>query len=201
MTGPQNIDHLHRMRALADAVVVGAGTIAADDPVLTTRRVAGPNPARVVLDGRGRLDAAHRVFTDTAARTILVCCRENARAPAHGAAEVLSLPGQDDRFELSLLIAELAARGLHRIFVEGGGVVVSAFLHAGALDRLQLAIAPVLIGSGRPGIRVPARERMLECLRPQHRLYRMGADLLLDYDLRSPEAGEPVEEPGLLQLR
>jgi diaminohydroxyphosphoribosylaminopyrimidine deaminase / 5-amino-6-(5-phosphoribosylamino)uracil reductase len=72
VTGPDNIVHLHRLRALCDAVIVGAGTVAADDPQLTTREVRGPNPLRVVLDPRRRLDAARRLFTDRAAPTLLV---------------------------------------------------------------------------------------------------------------------------------
>lgn len=201
VTGPENIDHLHRMRALADAVVVGAGTVEADDPQLTTRRVDGPNPVRVILDGRRRLSATHRVFTDGAARTVHVRCGHEANAGTHGAAEVLCLPGDDGRVAPGLLIEALAAQGLRRVFVEGGGMVVSSFLSAGVLDRLQLAVAPVLIGSGRRGVRAPARARMLECLRPRHCLYRMGNDLLFDYDLRAPQLGEPVEDSGLQQLR
>src|SRR5438105_3284349 len=69
VTGEQNMLHMHRLRALSDAVVVGAGTIAADDPQLTTRLVTGSNPLRVVLDPGRRLGADHRVFTDDAAET------------------------------------------------------------------------------------------------------------------------------------
>ena len=64
VTGDDNIVHLHRMRALSDAVVVGAGTVAADDPQLTVRHVPGPNPLRVVFDPARRLAQTYRVFTD-----------------------------------------------------------------------------------------------------------------------------------------
>ncbi|HMB73931.1 MAG TPA: RibD family protein, partial [Gammaproteobacteria bacterium] len=202
VTGAENLDHLHRMRALADAIVVGAGTLEADDPALTTRRVTGPNPTRVVLAGRRPLRASHRLFTDAAAPTLIVCSGSNVVSGAtHGNAQVLRLRGDDARIDPALLIDALAERGLQHLFVEGGGAVASSFLRAGVLDRLQLAIAPVMIGSGRRGISAPAHERMLDCLRPQHRLYRMGADLLFDYDLRAPQPGGPDRESALQRLR
>ena len=87
VTGEENILHLHRMRALCDAVVVGAGTVAADDPQLTTRHVAGPSPLRVVLDPTRRLAEHYKVFHDDSALTLYICAeiarqrRRNARRP------------------------------------------------------------------------------------------------------------------------
>ena len=84
VTGQENILHLHRLRALCDAVVVGAGTVAVDDPQLTTRLVSGPNPLRVVLDPGRRLGDHHRVFNDDDAETLYVCALiadETRRAP------------------------------------------------------------------------------------------------------------------------
>ncbi len=75
VTGSENLVHLHRMRALCAAVVVGAGTVAADDPQLTTRLVRGPNPLRVIFDPTRRLAPTYRVFTDDAALTLYVCER------------------------------------------------------------------------------------------------------------------------------
>jgi riboflavin biosynthesis pyrimidine reductase len=71
------------------------------------------------------------------------------------------------------------------VFVEGGGVTVSRFLEAGLLDRLHVAIAPLVVGQGRPGLRLPPAERLSDSLRPAHRLFRMGEDVLFDCDLRS----------------
>src|SRR5207237_10104732 len=79
VTGEANIRHLHRMRAPCDAVVVGAGTVAADDPQLTTRHVSGPSPVRVVLDPGRRLADHYRVFNDDSADTLYVCARSLAR--------------------------------------------------------------------------------------------------------------------------
>lgn len=186
VTGPENIVHLHRMRALCDAVIVGAGTVAADDPQLTTRLVRGSNPLRVIIDPRCRLPTSHRVFSDGAARTVRVCAAgtkdfESSRSPENSLMEVR---GSADQLDLADLLAKLHAMGLSRIFIEGGGRTVSAFLQAGLLDRLQITVTCLLIGEGRPAIRLPAPQRLAECMRPAQRVFRLGNDVLFECDLR-----------------
>jgi riboflavin-specific deaminase-like protein len=183
VTGGGNIVHLHRMRALCDAVVVGAGTVAADDPQLTTRHVAGPHPLRVIFDPGRRLAPTFKLFTDRAAPTLYVC-EQSRLAPGEdrvGDATVVGIAdGPGGVVEVAKL---LRARGCARVFVEGGGVTVSAFLEANLLDRLQIAIAPVLIGDGRPAIRLAPQARLRDCLRPGYRVFRMGGDVLFDCEL------------------
>lgn len=187
VTGPANLLHLQRMRALCDAVVVGAGTVAADDPRLTVRLDTGRQPVRVVLDPRRRLGAAHRVFSDGAAPTLLIVHEALAKAgERHGQAEVVGVPVRGARLALDALLDVLHRRGLNAVFVEGGGATVSRFLEAGLLDRLQIAIAPLVIGAGRPGLALPSRARIGDCLRAAHRIFRMGDDVLVDCDLRTP---------------
>lgn len=202
VTGPENILHLHRLRALCDAVLVGAETVATDDPRLTTRLVPGDSPVRVVLDPRRRLPADRRVLEDGAAPTLLVCA-EGLAGPGHlGQAELLAVPATAGRLRLDALVEALHRRGLRRLFVEGGGLTVSAFLAAGLLDRLQVAVAPLLIGEGRRGLSLPAGVPLGDCLRPDCRVFRMGADILFDCDLRGPRgASEPGPEPGPVRVR
>lgn len=194
VTGPQSLLHVHRLRALSDAVLVGAGTVALDNPQLTTRRVPGPQPVRVVLDPTARLDGSAQVLSGGAAPSLWVC--DSRHAPAAqarttaGAAEVLAVDGlltrcmQGQAFDPARLLAALAQRGLRLVFIEGGGITVSRCLAQGVLNRLHLVVAPVLIGNGRPGLQWPGPSRMADCLRPPAQQVAMGEDVLWDLDLR-----------------
>jgi diaminohydroxyphosphoribosylaminopyrimidine deaminase / 5-amino-6-(5-phosphoribosylamino)uracil reductase len=187
VTGHQNILHLHRMRALCDIVVVGAGTVAADNPQLTTRLVSGPNPLRVVFDPSRRLGHEYRIFNDNAAPTVYACSGTLVGAgETHvGGASILSLEAGTVGDQVVELLSALRKQGGRRIFVEGGGVTVSAFLEANLLDRLHMAIAPLIIGDGRPAIRLPPRATLSDCHRPRYRVFRMGGDVLFDFELRT----------------
>ena len=204
VTGEENILHLHRMRALCDAVVVGAGTVAADDPQLTTRHVTGPSPLRVVLDPTRRLAEHYKVFNDDSAETLYVCAKSLARpGETHvGRAAIVALDEGPDGVDAGGVLRELRARGCHRIFVEGGGVTVSMFLEANLLDRLQIAIAPLLIGDGRPAIRLAPRTALSDCHRPRYRVFRMGADVLFDCEI-GPDgnnAAPPESQPPITRV-
>lgn len=190
VTGPENILHMHRLRALCDAVIVGAGTVKADNPRLTTRLVAGTNPLRVIIDQGCRLPAEHAVFSDREAPTVRATIAGSAGAAAARARgeDVLEVRALGETLDLADLLQQLHARGHCRIFVEGGGVTVSSFLEAGLLDRLHLTVAPLLIGEGRPALRISPRMQLRDCLRLHHRVYRAGVDILFDCDLRA--AGE-----------
>ena len=196
VNGAHSLLHLHRLRALCDAVVVGAGTVAIDNPQLTTRRVPGPQPVRVVMDPAARLDGLSRVFRDGQAPTLWVCDSHHAAqarsrlGQAPGRAEVVGVDGllatdATGAYHPQRAVAALAERGLRLLFVEGGGITVSRFFTAGALDRLHLVVAPVLIGSGRRGLQAPAHAVMADCPRPKARTLALGPDMLWDLELRT----------------
>jgi riboflavin biosynthesis pyrimidine reductase len=152
--------------------------------------VSGTNPLRVVIDPMARLSSAYHVFQDGEAPTLYVYVKRyvSGPAPTPGQAEVLGVGDGPNGPNLAELVIYLRARGCARIFVEGGGVTVSAFLAAGLLDRVQVAIAPMFIGGGRPAFRLPAANLLRECARPGYRVFRMGGDMLFDCDMRGAEA-------------
>jgi 3,4-dihydroxy 2-butanone 4-phosphate synthase / GTP cyclohydrolase II len=192
VTGSADRTHLHRLRALVDAVVVGVGTVVADDPRLTVRYVDGPSPTRVVLDPRARAPRDAEVLVSDGAATLWVLA-DDSPAPRGLAShvEVVRLPcsGSDHTFAPAEVLAALAGRGLDRVLVEGGGVTVSRFLAAGVLDRLMVTTAPLLVGDGVPGLRFEGEPRLADALRAPARRFGLGDDSCLDLDLRAARAG------------
>lgn len=147
ITGAEARRDAHRLRAEHDAVLVGAGTQRADDPSLTVRDVDGHQPVPVVLDTGLRIDAGARLFAHPR-RAVIVCAED---APARDlAAEVVRVPRGPGGVDVEAALRALAARGLHRILVEGGAGVHRALLDARLVDTLVVYVAPVLVPGGRP---------------------------------------------------
>jgi diaminohydroxyphosphoribosylaminopyrimidine deaminase / 5-amino-6-(5-phosphoribosylamino)uracil reductase len=191
ITGEENLEHAHRMRALFDAVLVGAKTVELDDPRLTTRRVPGPHPTRVILDPSRRLGTHHAVFADDAAPTVLVCEASAAGGTnTHGKARLLPVEAEGTTLAPRTILSALAREGLGRVFIEGGGHTVSRFLREGSLDRLHVAVAPMIIGSGRPAFSLPSIETLDHALTFECRHFVTGRDVLFDCALG------PRREPG-----
>ena len=191
VSGAQDREHLHRLRALVDAVVVGAATVLSDDPRLTVRSVPGDNPTRVVLDPRGRVPIDARVFGDGAAPTLWVRGTAEPDQPSKsgkgptgsGSVELVELTlDAHGRFDPQAVVQMLRERGLGRVLVEGGGVTVSRFLDAGVLDRFYLTSAPLLIGDGVPGVRFDGEDSLSGAIRPTVRRYQLGEDVCSEID-------------------
>lgn len=185
VTGKASRIHLHRLRALVDAVIIGADTATTDNPALTVRHVPGPSPARVVLDPHGRVPRTQRIFTDGGPATLHAVRRGASPAPG---AEPLWLGPDPETGTVDQLLSRLADRGLRRVLVEGGGVTISRFMEAGRVDRLHVMVAPFLIGSGRPALQLAEIDTLDQALRPSWTSCLLGEDRLYDLDLsqRSP---------------
>jgi len=182
INGPAGLDHLHRLRSLVDAVIVGAGTVRADDPQLTVRRVPGPNPARVVIDPGGTLGTNARVFAADGTRRILII-HEGTRPPIASDIETIALPGSRALLDPVAILDALSGIGLRRVLVEGGARTLSLFLTAGCLDRLHVVVAPVIVGSGVPGLVLPPVDFMTDALRMPMQAHLLGDEVLFDCDL------------------
>jgi diaminohydroxyphosphoribosylaminopyrimidine deaminase/5-amino-6-(5-phosphoribosylamino)uracil reductase len=195
ITGPAARRDGHRLRAELDAILVGVGTVRADDPALTVRGVRGRDPVRVVLDSRLRTPASARVLpanADSRARCIVATTAAapaaRARALALRGAELWRLPARRGRVSLPALAARLAKADIASVLVEGGGEVHAAFLAGGLADELRLYVAPLVIGgrdapgwAGGEGVARLARARRLAYAAPPERL---GEDLVIRARLR-----------------
>lgn len=187
INGEDGLIHLHRLRAVSDAVLVGSGTASADNPRLTVRLATGPNPVRVLVDRHHRVPRDHHLFTDGAAPTLhLVAGRfDPVTLPSTLSAGVYEIPclsegnGPIDPTEVLGVLQQL---GLKRIFVEGGGQTVSTFLSAGLVDRLHVLVAPMIIGSGQPAFSLPEIDSLGDALRPESNMVNLGTDMLFDLD-------------------
>ena len=177
INGSAALDHLHGLRACVDAVVVGAGTIVADDPQLTVRRVAGKSPARVVIDPSGRLDAHGKWLARDGTPLLLV----SAGAACPEGVELVRLPLHEGLIRPAGIVAALFARGYRRLLIEGGARTISSFIDAGCVNRLHLLMAPVIIGAGKTGLELKPQGDLSRALRPPTSVHLLeGGEVLFD---------------------
>ncbi len=181
ISGSAALDHLHRVRALVDAVVVGVGTVVADDPRLTTRRIFGPSPARIVIDPSGRSSRmAQWLRNDDVVRIVF---SDNESGWPEGVRRIAS-PRGDGVFAPASIIETLGRLGFGKLLIEGGANTLSRFLDAGALDRLHITVAPMIIGSGRAGLDLQPIDLLSEAKRPQVSLHLLDdGNVLYDCDM------------------
>lgn len=182
VNGLAGLTHLHQLRALVDAVVIGVGTALADNPRLTVREVSGKNPARVVIDPRARLTHQHWVWQDDGVKKIWIVA-EGSAATAPPQVELVLLPAMNGAIDPVFILTSLYARGLKRVLIEGGAETISRFMTAKCLDRLHLIVAPIVMGSGRLSFNLPSIEHMDQAVRLQVQTHLLGSDVVFDCDL------------------
>jgi len=182
INGPAGLAHLHRLRALVDAVLIGIGTAVADDPLLTVRRCAGPSPARIILDPRGRLPPAAKVLNEDGIRRLVITA-EGVRPKLPEGVEIVEIATRNGEIAPAAILAALRERGLARVLIEGGAHTVSRFIAAGCLDRLHVMVAPIMLGAGQTGVTLKPIDRADQALRSPMRAHLIGEEVLLDCDL------------------
>lgn len=180
-----DLHHAHRLRALHDAVLVGARTVEQDDPQLTVRHVAGDDPRRVVLNGSASTlhsPTRFRVFHN--GRSTLMCNPRGAASLVDGAGDGVDVveleAGHDGWISGADVCRALVRRGCHSVFVEGGGSTLSRFLTNDCLDLLHVHVAPMILGSGIPSFSLPEVATVQEGRRLRARHFTMDGELLIE---------------------
>jgi GTP cyclohydrolase II len=183
----------HALRAACDAVLVGAGTTVRDDPELTVRLVSGASPTRVVLDSTLRLPLSAKVLGPEAATLVMTTERSDAgRRRELGArgVGVEVVPGDAGQVDLDAAMARLRALGMESVLVEGGARVITGLLARGLVDRIIVAVAPIVIGRGTEAVESLGVNRVSDGIRLANRsIVPVGDDVLLAWDVRRPPSG------------
>ncbi len=183
LSGPQSSVLTHRIRACCDSVLVGIGTVLADDPQLSVRRVEGKNPIPIVLDTRLRIPLCANLVARAGSVSLIVAGPENEEArrravEAAGAKPVTCATGEDGRIDLFALVALLSEMKINSVMVEGGARVITSFLRSKLVDQFIITLTPRLIG----GLQVIDADgfRPADCLDLDHVHYqRLDDDIIM----------------------
>ena len=189
ITNSESRARVHRMRADHDAVLVGVGTVLADDPLLTARTVPPPEsqPVRIVADSQLRTPAHARLLTSQGLGKVVIASAQSATGYPDDAIregpEVWTVPGTDGKVSPERLLDRCAVAGLSRIFLEGGGKLAASFIKLGLVDTIHWFRAPILIGGdGLPAVAALGLSEMSDA--PRWRTAateRIGDDTLETY--------------------
>ncbi|MFH1751164.1 MAG: bifunctional diaminohydroxyphosphoribosylaminopyrimidine deaminase/5-amino-6-(5-phosphoribosylamino)uracil reductase RibD [Candidatus Micrarchaeota archaeon] len=178
-SSPASLRFAHELRASCDAILVGVGTVLADDPALTTRLARGRDPLRVILDPELQIPFGANVLNDP---NVLIVCANSHFSPSKKKRleglgfGVLSLKNKKGRIGWGLLLRELGSRGICSLLIEGGSHVISSALNEGAIDRAYFIIAPRIFGGGVPLLGDPVRSnRRIGAMS----FRKLGADILI----------------------
>jgi diaminohydroxyphosphoribosylaminopyrimidine deaminase/5-amino-6-(5-phosphoribosylamino)uracil reductase len=188
ISSPVSRRQVHRLRNECDAVLVGVGTVLADDPQLTTRLRGGRDALRIVVDSHCRTPCSAQVVAQESAAGCLIATTASAppsrrKALGKAGAEVVELPASAGRVDLRALWQLLGQRGMLSVLLEGGPELAAGALAAGVVDRLLLFVAPLLIGGdqARPVLGGRSVERLADALRLAIvAVRRCGPDLLIE---------------------
>ena len=181
LSGKAALKEVHRMRARFDAVLVGIGTVLADDPMLTVRDVKGRDPLRVIVDTDARTPPTSKVVrAKDPQRTVIFVARDadarRVKKLRDSGALVTALPRGADGLDLAAVLRWLADNGVNTVLSEGGPKIASALLGAGLADRLMLITAPIAGGDGPSALDGIGKTIDLRSLRVR----RLGQDVALE---------------------
>ena len=179
INNPKSIIYLHCLRSISDAIIVGSNTIKKDDPLLTTRKIKGKNPKRIIIDGSLSLNNKYKIFNDGNENIIFTKSNKNIRL---NNSTIIRL--KEKNFTKNL-ITQIKKLKYKNILVEGGSKTISELINNKYIDILQFMIAPILIGSGINSLNLKEISNLNKAIRPKHNFNELDNEIIVNLFLNS----------------
>ena len=179
INNPKSIIYLHCLRSISDAIIVGSNTIKKDDPLLTTRKIKGANPKRIIIDGSLSLNNKYKIFNDGNENIIFTKSNKNIRL---NNSTIIRL--KEKNFTKNL-ITQIKKLKYKNILVEGGSKTISELINNKYIDILQFLIAPILIGSGINALNLKEISNLNKAIRPKYNFNELGDEIVVNLFLNS----------------
>ncbi len=179
INNPKSIIYLHCLRSISDAIIVGSNTIKKDDPLLTTRKIKGANPKRIIIDGSLSLNNKYKIFNDGNENIIFTKSNKNIRL---NNSTIIRL--KEKNFTKNL-ITQIKKLKYKNILVEGGSKTISELINNKYIDILQFMIAPILIGSGINSLNLIEISNLNKAIRPKHNFNELENEIIVNLFLNS----------------
>ena len=179
INNPKSIIYLHCLRSISDAIIVGSNTIKKDDPLLTTRKIKGTNPKRIIIDGSLSLNNKYKIFNDGNENIIFTKSNKNIR---FNNSTIIRL--KEKNFTKNL-ITQIKKLKYKNILVEGGSKTISELINNKYIDILQFMIAPILIGSGINSLNLKEISNLNKAIRPKHNFNELENEIIVNLFLNS----------------
>ena len=179
INNPKSIIYLHCLRSISDAIIVGSNTIKKDDPLLTTRKIKGTNPKRIIIDGSLSLNNKYKIFNDGNENIIFTKSSEIVKL---NNSTIIRL--KEKNFTKNL-ITQIKKLKYKNILVEGGSKTISELINNKYIDILQFMIAPILIGSGINSLNLKEISNLNKAIRPKHNFNELENEIIVNLFLNS----------------
>ena len=179
INNPKSIIYLHCLRSISDAIIVGSNTIKKDDPLLTTRKIKGTNPKRIIIDGSLSLNNKYKIFNDGNENIIFTKSNKNIRL---NNSTIIRL--KEKNFTKNF-ITQIKKLKYKNILVEGGSKTISELINNKYIDILQFMIAPILIGSGINSLNLKEISNLNKAIRPKRNFNELENEIIVNLFLNS----------------
>ncbi len=179
INNPKSIIYLHCLRSISDAIIVGSNTIKKDNPLLTTRKIKGTNPKRIIIDGSLSLNNKYKIFNDGNENIIFT---KSSKIVKLNNSTIIRL--KENNFTKNL-ITQIKKLKYKNILVEGGSKTISELINNKYIDILQFMIAPILIGSGINSLNLKEISNLNKAIRAKHNFNELENEIIVNLFLNS----------------